>query len=454
MTALSLKKHSTFIFVSCFFLYFCLVSSSASAAGRTLLRDAETEQMLRLLTKPVFDASSVNQEDITFALVKDNSLNAFVAGGQNIFIHTGLILATDTPDQLLGVVAHELGHINGGHLVRGTEAMKGASTQAILATIIGVGIGALSGSGDAGAAIITGGQQLATRNLLGFTRTQEASADQAALYFLDQARLSPQGFLEFMEKLEDQELLPADRQDEYVRTHPLSRNRVAAIKAYIAQEKQNYRPIPQNVMFLYDRVKHKLEGYLYPDRVLRNSVGKKDFTDAEIYGLALANYQRANIQTAISLLDQLLEKYPEDPFFHELKGQILFETGDVTEAIPFYKFASTAIPTNAGLHADYAHALLETGNDDNLDLALIELNKATKLDPNNPLAWRFLASVYGKKDQRALSLYALAAESAAKGNYRQAQSLANQALKQLPEGSPAWLQAQDIYNESQRVLKK
>lgn len=440
--------------VSCALLFSLSPQNSFAQGRKVLLRDAETEYMLRSLTQPLFENSTVNGDAVTFALVKDSSLNAFVAGGQNIFIHTGLILNADTPEQLIGVIAHELGHIEGGHLIKGMDAVKGASAQAIFTTILGVGVGALTGNADAGAAIVTGGQHLAQRGFLSFTRTQESAADQAALKYLTASRISPSGLLEFMEKLQDQELLPAERQDEYVRTHPLSRNRVETIESFIERENPEYDPLTDHQIFLFERIKNKLDGYINPSQTLRRLKRKEQLTDPELYGMALANHQRANINEALAQIDQLIEKHPEDPFFQEFKGQILFETGKIDAAKPYYRFAVEKLPQVAPLHVDYAHLLIEGGAPEELNEALHELKLAANIDPQDSRTWRLFASVYGKQDNRPMTIYALAEEASAKGDYKTAQELSKRALDLLPTGAAAWLRAQDIHNDSQRALKK
>ncbi|MBX9633805.1 MAG: M48 family metalloprotease, partial [Magnetospirillum sp.] len=210
---------------------------------RSFIRDAEVENTIRAYSTPLFQAAGLDPEAVRIHLLVDPSLNAFVAGGQNMFFHTGLLIRSENASQLIGVIAHETGHIAGGHLVRLNDAVSSASTEALMSMLLGAALGAASGRGDVGAAVMMGGQEVAMRNLMAFSRTQEGSADQAGLSFLDSTQQTAKGLVEFFEILGDQELLVAARQDPYVRTHPLTRDRVSNIREHVARSKWSNTPI-------------------------------------------------------------------------------------------------------------------------------------------------------------------------------------------------------------------
>lgn len=427
------------------FLLLAAATVPAGAQGRTLqfIRDAEVEHIIRTYAQPIFEAASIDGDSVDIALVKDNSLNAFVAGGMNLFIHTGLLIESDGAGQLIGVLAHEIGHIAGGHLVRGREAIEGASAQAILSTLLGIGAAIASGDPGAAAVIVGGGQEMARRSFLAFTRTQESSADQAALTYLDQAGISARGLLTFLDKLADQELLPFDRQIEFVRTHPLTRDRIDAVRAHVERSHNSGRPLPPEFVEMHARMKAKLLGFLHPVQALQR-YEKDDGSMAGRYGRAIALYQRGEVAKALEMIDALIAKEPDNPFFHELKGQVLLENGRVRESLPPYRRSVELLPSSALLRGSLAQALVETGDDGLLDEALANLKEAVRVERRSPFLWRLMATVYGREDEQGMLAYAQAEYSLAQGDRAAARFHAEKAEEMLPAGSPGWLRAQDI----------
>lgn len=435
----------------CLFLaLFLSFSSHAQTKGMTFIRDAEIEHYLRTLGTPVWRAADLDPNAINVALIQSNDINAFVAGGMNIFFYTGLLLSTDTPDELQGVIAHETGHIAGGHLMRGSEAMKNASTQAIIAMLAGLAVGAASGRGDVAIGAIGAGQTIAERSLLNFSRAQEASADAAGMRFLDKTGESSQGLMSFMQKLAKQELLPVDRQSEYVRTHPLSQDRVQSIANHVTTSQFADKKLPDSFIAQHERMKAKLLGYLQPEAALLRYTDKDPRVPAR-YARAIALYRKSQIDRALPLVDGLIKAETDNPFFYELKGQILFESGRVAEAVTVYQKAVALRPDSALLRVAYGHALLESKDSNKLDLAIQQLTEANRLEGRDAQTWRFLAGAWGRKAEQSgnpadqgLVSYAFAEESLAEGNDKRAKEYAERALKTLPKGSAYWLRAQDI----------
>lgn len=422
----------------------------SGGAGLEVIRDAEIEDYLRALAAPVFRAAQIEPDAVHLVLVRDAALNAFVAGGMNIFLFTGLLQATETPDQLLGVIAHETGHISGGHLVRGAEALRNASREMILATILGIAAGVASGSGEAAAGAMGGAQDLVQRRLMGFSRAQEASADSAALGFLDRAGVSPEGMLAFMKKLAGQELLPLDRRAEYVRTHPLTTDRVSVIAHHLETSRKKNAALDETFVRRHERMKAKLLGYLQPATALLRSTDKDPRVTVR-YGRAIAFYRSSNLPRALALVEGLLKDEPDNPYFLELKAQMLFENGRVEDALAPYRKAASLRPGSALLRQACGHALLESRKPEALDEALGHLTEAARIEGDSPETWRLLASGWGRKAERTgdrnyegMALYALAEESLARGADEQAGQFAGRAQKILPRGSPLWLRAQDI----------
>ncbi|MDR3515342.1 MAG: M48 family metalloprotease [Azospirillaceae bacterium] len=416
---------------------------AAQSGAPEFIRDAEIEHTIRSYAQPIFEQAGIPTDSVEIALIDSNQINAFVADGMNLFIYTGLLMASDDAGQVVGVIAHETGHIAGGHLVRARGAVEGASAEAILSMVLGVGAAVASHDPGAGVAVMSGGTELARRNLLAFTRTQEGSADAAGMSFLDRAHMSARGMLTFFQKLQGQELLPDSAQSEYVRTHPLTRNRVEAVQQHVAHSKWSDTPLPTEFVEMHRRMKAKLMGFIDPLRALREYPAS-DPSIAARYARAIAYYRRGELSQALPMVDQLIAAEPRNPFFEELKGQILFENSRVRDAIPPYRRSVALLPDSALLQAALAHALLETNDPTLVDEAIAHLNSAIEHERHSPFMWRLLATGYGRKGDNGMTAYAMSEDALARGDRSAARVLSERAEKLLPAGSPGWLQAQDV----------
>jgi predicted Zn-dependent protease len=420
-------------------------AAAPAMAATGIVRDEEIETALRGMSRQVFEEAGVSPAAVKFILVQDDDLNAFVAGGQNIFINTGLILKTENASELVGVIAHETGHIALGHLFRMNEAMENISFQAMLAGVLGMAAAVASGSGEAGAAITTAGRGMAVNAMLSHTRGAESSADEAGTRFLAAAGYPVTGFLTFMEKLEDQELLPSSQQSPYARTHPLTQDRIDFLKQKVAAQKN---AVPPTVWAaLHARMKAKLTGFLYPDRALQN---RADTTDAN-YAKAIARYRKGDIDKALPLVESIIKDEPQNPYFQELKGQMLFETGRVAEALPPYALAVKYAPQSGLIRAAYGHALLEAGRDAE---AVKQLELSLDTEPRQPGTHRKLGIAYGKMGQEGVSRLHLAEEYLLLNKPKEAKAQAQLALAKLPAKSAARLRAQDLLGVADRNIKK
>ena len=414
----------------------------AQAQRLSLVRDTETERVLTELARPVFQAAGVVPSAVDMLIVNDNVVNAFVTGGQNIFFTTGFLMQAETALEVLGVIAHETGHIAGGHLARGSDAIEDAATRALIATLIGIAAGIAAGSSDVVAATALGGQQAAVRGFLSFSRSMESAADQAALTYLDRTGISSEGLLDFLARLEDQELLPASRQVEYVRTHPLTRDRVDFIRNHVAQSPATGNTLPPGLELAFSRVRAKLIGYFRPQIALAQ-FSADDPNPAVRYGYAVALYRQARIDDAAAVMRGLLAEAPNDPFYNEMLGQILMDGGRISEARPYYEQADRILPGEPLILVRLAQIRLEEGRD--IDTAVIELNRVVS-DPRGrmPFAWRLLARGYGLQGDLGMAALALAEEALAMGEPEDALEQAARAEPSLPYGSPGWLRLQDL----------
>ena len=414
------------------------------------IRDAEIETTIRAYATPLFTAAGLDPQSVHVYLVNDDTLNAFVAGGMNLFINTGLLMRSENANQLIGVIAHETGHIAGGHLARTQDALEDATAEMILAYVLGLGAAIATGNSGAGAAVIAGGQSIAQRSLLQYSRTQESAADQAALSYLDRTAQSARGMLEFLEVLGDQELLLSNQQDPYLRTHPLSNDRIDTVRNFVAGSRYADAAEPSEFVVAHARMRAKLVGFLRPLGRVLQQYPESDGSLEGRYARAIAYYRAADLKRALPMVDGLISERPDDPFFQELKGQILFENGRAREALPYYEAAVRLQPDAPLLRQGLAQVQLESGDPELNRAALAQLDEVVRIEPHNAAAWRLLSIAYGRDGQLGMTALALAESAGARGNSKEARQQADRALKLLPESSPAWLRAQDIFNAASR----
>lgn len=415
----------------------------AQARRVSFIRDAEIENTIRLFGTPLFAFAGLEPSAVRVYLVKDPSLNAFVAGGQQIFINTGLLIASDNANQVIGVMAHETGHITGGHLARTQDALREASAQSIMSFVLGAAA-VIAGASQAGSAIIAGGTHIAQRSFLKYSRVQESSADQAALSMLRETHQSPRGMLQFFEKLGDQEALLTASQDPYVRTHPLTRDRVDTIRAAVARSP--YADVDERPVYVirHARMKAKLIAFLRsPVETLRIYPTGDDSLWAR-YARSIAAHKRRRTDKALALIRGLSAEYPDDPYFHEFHGQILLESGRPEAAVPPYQRAVDLRPNSVLLRIGLGQAQVSAKDDRHVEAAVENMAKAVRLAPGNATAWRWLGMAQGRKGNIGQAALATAELYFLTGKFRDAVGQANRAERILPKGSPGWLRAQDL----------
>ncbi len=437
-----MRKPHIFLFGIIFIVLF-IVSSPLKA--QTVIRDSEIESYLSEWFSPIFQANNMSPSQVKIILVQENDVNAFVAGGSNIFLYTGLIEKTENPGELIGVMAHELGHISGGHLVRGREALEQASYESILGTIIGVGAAVASGQAGAAGAGSIAGSSMASRRFLSKTRTFESSADQAAITSMNRAGMNPEGLLSFMRKLEGEELRPTSQQSEYVRSHPLTQNRISSIAAGVQKSNNREKKTSQKWLEQHDRMRAKLMGYIHPEKVSW-AYDDKDFSIPAIYARTVADYRKNNIESALSGIDNLIKQEPNNPYFYELKGQMLVEFGRIKESLKPFQKAVNIRPKDGLLLTALAHAEIESSQDsgDILNKAIKNLKIAAQAEPRSTRVHRLLATAYGRQGNDAYARLHLAEEALLQNKKPYAKQQAEIALKSLPKNSSAALRANDI----------
>ncbi|MDB5406994.1 MAG: peptidase [Rhodospirillales bacterium] len=414
----------------------------------SFIRDAEIESNIRQWVTPIFKAAGLDPDAIRIYLVNDPRLNAFVAGGQNLFLHTGLLLRSQSPNQVIGVVAHETGHIAGGHLARAQEAMKNATIEMMIAMVLGGAAAAMAhGNGLGGA--IAGGVGVGQRSYLQYSIEQEAKADQAALGFLDASHQSAKGLLEFFRIIQGEEFLSAARQDPYLQTHPLTDQRVDYVAQHVAHSP--YSDVPDKPEFIeqHKRMVAKLTGFLNPAQGLAK-YKESDPSPAARYARAIAYYRQPNIAKALPVIEGLVRDEPKNPYFREFQGQILFENGKIAEALAPYEEAVRLQPDSVLLRVSLAQVQVESESPELTKRAIANLNDAVRREPDNGAAWHFLAVAYGRGDDLGMSALALAEEGMANGDRKLALQQATRALQLLKAGTPARLRALDLQSLARR----
>jgi len=426
----------------------------AQAQNLRLIRDAEIENIIRIYATPLFQASGFSPQAIKVYLVRDSSLNAFATSGLRMFIHTGLLEKAEDPLEVIGVIAHETGHIASGHTVTRPEAARSASTTVIASYVLGLAAAFASGRSELGTAIIAGGQDIAIKNLLSYSRGQESAADQFAVNVLNGTEQSPRGLLEFLRLVGGQETLFNDQRNPYLRTHPVTSERIAFMEDQVKRSPYGQKPAPANLIALHARMRAKLFGFLDPlEQVLRR-YPESDTSLPARYARATAYYRAGQTDKSLTLLNALIDDHPDDPYFRELKGQILFDNGRISEAVPEYETATRLLPRSSQLHLAAAHARLELDRPDQNDAALDHLRKTLRDEPGNSFAWRLTAIAYGRQGNVGMTALALAESANARGRAGEALEQAKRAQRILSEGNPAWLRAHDLERLSQGKVDK
>ena len=425
-------------------------------AAQSILRDAETEAFLDEISAPLVEAAGLEPENVDIVLINDPSINAFVAGGQIVYIHSGLIDAADTAEEVQGVIAHELGHITGGHILRYGEGMASASRISLLSLIAGIGA-ALAGAGEAAMGIMAAGQQAAMGKFLAFSRTQESSADFAGAEYLSKAGISGRGSLAFFGKLLNQEYRYGYSQSDeagFYRTHPLSGDRISALREVYEKDSAWDRPANARNQANFERVKAKLVGYIAKPSATLRDYPESDRTVPALYARAYAYHQNARVDRALDAADQLLAKDPDDPYFLELKGQVLLESGRPLEALEPLRRATALTNAEPLIASLFGHALIATEDDANFAEAERVLRAAVGRDRRNPFAWYQLGVVYAARGDTPRARLASAEQQVMSGQYGLALRSAQAAEHGLERGTPDWIRAQDIGMQARALLER
>lgn len=426
------------------FLGFALMVRPAMA--QQILRDAETEAFLSDISAPLVKAAGLAPGNVQVLLINDPSINAFVAGGQIVWIHSGLITAADNVDQVQGVIAHELGHVEGGHVIRYGEGIKAATGITLLSMLLGAAALAAGGA-EAGMGIMAAGQQAAMGKFLAFSRTQESSADLAGARYLSKAGISGKGSLEFFKKLQNLEYryrIREDTDDGYATTHPLSSDRIAYLTELYEKDPAWDAKTPPALDARFQRIKAKLMGFVSDPAQTMRTYPPSDQSIPAHYARAYAWHRSAYPEKALAEVNALVKAEPHDPYFLELEGQVLLESGKPQDAIPPLREAVRLSNSQPLIATLLGHALIATEDDANFPEAERVLKAAVARDKENPFAWYQLGVVYDRRGDTARAALATAERYSIEGNAPLALRSAEAAMAGIEKGTPDYIRAQDI----------
>lgn len=445
-----MKRLATFLALFCLAMF-----AGTPAMAQTILRDAETESMLAEISRPIIIAAGLSPNNVRVILIQDDSINAFVAGGQIVYIHSGLIDKASNANEVQGVIAHELGHVVGGHAVFQRDGGYGGIS--ILSLLLGAAAVA-AGAPEAGMGILMAGQRAAIGKYLAFSRSQESSADAAGARFLNTAGISGRGMIEFFKKLQTLQYSYGyynsnPEVDPFAQTHPMSAERIATLTGDLTSQPAWNKPTDPAVEVRFKRVQAKLRGYVNDPVVTLQLYPGTDTSMYAHYARAYAYHRKGFPEQAAAETDALVQMLPDDPYFLELHGQIMLEGGDPRAALVPLRRATELSQSSPLIATTFGHALIATEDPANLAEAERILRTAVARDTQNPYAWYQLGMVYERKGDTARTALATAERANLMGDARTALASSRAAMAQLPQGSADWVRAQDIMMVSQTAME-
>lgn len=442
----------TALVTACALVSASLPVRAQQAKGPPVLRDTETEQLLRDYTRPILRAAGLEKRNIQMVIINDKTFNAFVADGRRIFVNYGAIMQSTTPNQLIGVLAHETGHLAGGHLSKFREQLARTQTQLIIAMLLGAGAlaagaangGSNSAASNIGAAAISAPQEIARRSLLSYQRQQEENADRAGVKFLTATGQSARGMYETFKRFTDESLFAARGADPYVQSHPMPADRVAAL-AELARTSPNWdKKDDPALQMRHDMVRAKISAFMERQDTVYRRYPLSDTSLPARYAHAISTYLHGDLRVAIEQIDALIKLQPQNPYFHEVRGQALLEGGRPAEAIAPLRRAVQLSHNAPLIEMLLGQALVASNNTANTDEAIAILRAALAREPEAPLGYMQLAMAYGRKGDYAQADLASAQAAFLRGDNKTARELASRAKTRFAIGTPGWVKADDI----------
>ncbi len=409
-----------------------------------LLSDTEIDMTLAQMARPVFEAGHLVPGNIRIHMIVDDSINAFVNSSTDMFVNTGLILKSKNANEIIGVMAHETGHIVGGHTVMVSSDMAAVTSITLLSTLLGIALGVASGNPEVGLAIMMGGQRAALGRYLSFSRSQESRADQFALQALDDSHQSAQGLFNFFERIQGEMLLYTSHPDPYLQTHPIPADRLEMVGNWLTKAHYTKEVDSPEMHRQYVRMIAKLYAFLKPQIATLQKYPASDKSVEARYARAIAYYRRSQFDQALPLVDGLLVDLPKDPFFWQIKGDMLLSKAKIDDAVVAYREAIKYLPNAPEILVAMSRAMNESHNPEYFPETETNLKHALQLDPENPDAWDLLAASYAQNNKLGLSAYAASERAIIMGQFGDVVRYTMQAEKLLEKDTPIWYRLQDI----------
>lgn len=436
--------------------FFCLVFASNIACAEqaiSTIRDDETEKLLKEIIDPIMRAIGLDPESIEIVIVNDPSINAFVSGGQRIFINTGLIAESDDVSTLIGVLAHESGHIKGAHIIQKGNDYEKANYGAIAGYVLGLGSVLAGAPPEAGLAISSAGQNIAMRNLLSYSRDYENAADTVALEVCKKIGVTPRGLVNLLRKLLSEQKISGDIVDKYMLTHPVSQERIKYIESYLDKNPGMDKPASADLQRRFLMVKAKIYGFLYDFKKTQQIYGGKD-ADEAYYALSILKHRKAKFAESDTYLNKLMAKYPDNYYLKELRAQFLFERGNVDGSISEYRKVLTKLDKSALIRLKLANALLNKKDSASYEEAASQLKAALLTEPRNISLVNQLGLAYGKLGKLGTSYLYFAESAIIANNLNNAKFYLRKAEANVEKGSVDFVKLTELKNELDRLLDK
>ncbi len=433
------------------------VAAPVAAQGLPLIRDSEIEALLNDYAKPIFRAAGLGTGRVAVRIVKNEGFNAFVVDGRNVFMNTGTLIQSETPNQVIGVIAHEAGHIAGGHMAALRARIAKDQTRALIAQVLGIALiaaGGVAGGdtgrelGQGGQGVLMGGNEVIMRGLLSERRSQESAADQAGLKYLNETRQSGRGMLETFERFAQQEYISDTHKDAFVRSHPVATDRLARLRENVQRSPHFNSKDDSQLQLRHDLMRAKLAGYLERPGVVNNRYPMSDKSLPARYARALARYFQGGqgaLEGALAEVEGLIRDRPDYPYFWEVKGDLLMRSGRNKEAIPALRQALKLAPDASLIRVQLATALQGAGENAGVGES-VDLLRKSLIEDQNPRAYRMLANAYYKQGKQPEADAMIAQAHLLEGNVKQAQIFAKRAQTRLKPGTPEWIRNDDIIN--------
>ncbi len=435
-----------------FFTSVTLTPAAQAQVRHGVIRDTEIEALLKDYANPIFNAAGIAKGSIKIALIDDRSFNAFVTTGRRMFVNIGALMESKSPNEIIGVIAHEAGHIAGGHLTLQRERAGMAQIMATAGMVLGAGA-MVAGSGNrsmnagnGGMGIMLGAQELAARAMLSYQRGEEQAADRAAIKYLAATNQSPKGLVDTFKRLSDDQMFKLDGVDPYLMSHPAPQDRIASLEQLASSSSAYAAKDQASLVARHEMMRAKLYGFAAKSEEVARRYPQSDMSLPARYARAIVNYRYKKTPEALAQIDELLRAQPANPYFWELKGQVLLEFGQAREAVSALRRASSAVPEAGLIRGLLGRALIASGDRTLVDEGIRELTNASQREPDDIENWRQLAIAYNQKDNIGMAEFSAAQEAMLLGDMQSAVNHAAKAKGLLPAGSPAALKADDILN--------